>query len=73
MELFNYYYSVINKHTGEVILSNSTNIHHLKPYVSDALFEYLETESITGRLNASRLADDDIVCVIKKTVGSKAS
>ncbi|MBO0590341.1 hypothetical protein I2486_02885 [Cellulophaga sp. E16_2] len=73
MELFTYYYSLIDKHTGEVILSNSTAIQELKAYVSEALFEYLETESKTGRLNASRLADDNIICVINKIVVSKVS
>ncbi|WP_165747958.1 hypothetical protein [Cellulophaga sp. Z1A5H] len=73
MELFTYYYSLINKHTGEVTLSNSTAIQKLKAYVSEALFEYLETESKTGSLNASRLADNNIICVIYKIVASKAS
>ncbi|ADV47886.1 hypothetical protein Celal_0547 [Cellulophaga algicola DSM 14237] len=39
MELFTYYYSLINKHTGEVTLFNSTAIQELKAYVSEALFE----------------------------------
>ncbi|WP_158974152.1 hypothetical protein [Cellulophaga sp. L1A9] len=73
MELFNYYYTLVNKNTGEAIASNISTIALLKPFLSEALYEYLESESKTGKLNASRLEDDLTICIVKKAFESRAS
>ncbi|QWX84367.1 hypothetical protein H0I23_01570 [Cellulophaga sp. HaHaR_3_176] len=73
MENFNYCFTLINRNNQEAILSNITDIDKIKPFLSDALFEYINTEAKIGRLNASKLKDIDVVCIIQKKVSLKAS
>lgn len=73
METFNYYFTLINRNTQEIILSNTRDIAKIKPFLSDALFEYISTEAKIGRLNASKLEDIDVICIIKKSLTLKAS
>jgi len=72
MEIFNYYFTLTNRISGKLILKNVSNVSALKHHMSSGLFDYIESEVAIGRLSATKLEDDNVVCSIKKIVGSKA-
>ena len=62
-----YQYTIYSKIEEVVVCEKTSNIETIKPLVSEALYDYIFSESKSGRLNARSFEDDRTICSVNKT------
>jgi len=68
MENFKYRFTVLDRDLDKIICEDIFDVEALKQHLPEALYEYIYSESLSGRLIARRLTQYNRVCLIERSI-----
>jgi len=68
MENFKYCFTVLDRDSDRIICEDIFDVKELKQHLPEALYEYISSESLSGRLIARRLTQYNRVCLIERCI-----